>query len=377
MKKGKNILLYSVLVVVGTYFFFKGLSEAQTFLIPVITATILALLMLPLSQKMEKRFANRASSSLLNTFILFLISVGFFALVSFQIKTFVDDWDNVKKTMEPKIEQLRNFVLEHTPLEPEDLEQTDGDDGESGQGGKQEKTEEEGSKEQTVAGSSIASISSGTNPGKEAAAFFGGFISFMGNYLLTFVYVFFLLNYRSRFKEFLLRLFADKRSEVKTVINNSARVTQKYLVGKFILIFILAVLYAIGLGISGVDNFILISLLAALFSLIPYIGNIMGFVLAIALGYVTSGELSVLIGIVLTFSVAQFVESYILEPYIVGDQVDIHPFFVIVSVIVGSMVWGPMGMILAIPVLAIVNVVFLNIKSLKPFGYLLSNQEID
>lgn len=358
MANGKKILGYSVLVVIGTYFLFKGLSEARSFLIPVATAVILALLMLPLSQKMEKRFANRISASLLNTFILFLISVGFFALVSFQIKTFVDDWDNIKATMEPKIEQLQIFVLEHTSLEQEDLEQTD-----------QERSEGEGG---------IFFMGSDTNTGQKATAFFSGFMGFLGNYVLTFIYVFFFLNYRSRFKEFLLRLFPDKKKpEVKTVINKSAKVTQKYLVGKFILIFILAVLYSIGLGISGVDNFILISLLAALFSLIPYIGNIMGFVLAIALGYVTSGEIGVLIGIIITFSVAQFVESYILEPYIVGDQVDIHPFFVILSVIVGSTIWGPMGMILAIPILAIFNVVFLNIKPLKPFGYLLSNREVD
>ena len=55
-----------------------------------------------------------------------------------------------------------------------------------------------------------------------------------------------------------------------------------------------------------------------------------------------------------------------------GDKVDIQTFFVILAIILGNMVWGVMGMILAIPVLGILNVVFNNVKALEQFGYLLS-----
>ena len=78
-------------------------------------------------------------------------------------------------------------------------------------------------------------------------------------------------------------------------------------------------------------------------------------------------------GILVTFSVAQFVESYILEPYIVGNRVDLHPFFVILAVVLGNSLWGIMGMILSIPILAIINVVLLDVPSLRPLGFLLSN----
>lgn len=173
-------------------------------------------------------------------------------------------------------------------------------------------------------------------------------------------------------------LFPDSRKNtVKKVIHETARVTQKYLVGKLFLIGLLAVLYAIGLGISGVDNFIFISLIAATLSLVPYIGNIVGFGLAMIFGYLTSGDTGILLGIIITFSIAQFVESYILEPYVVGDQVDLHPFFIILSVIIGGMIWGIMGMVLSIPILAILHVVFLHISPLKPFGFLLGQEDDD
>ncbi|MFD2518689.1 AI-2E family transporter [Salinimicrobium flavum] len=349
LSKGKQILWYSTLTILGLYFAFLGLYKAKGFLAPLFTAVFLAFLMLPLSRKMEKTFINRMSSSLINTLILFMISIGFMALVSFQVKNVVDDWPKIKETMSPKIEKLKSFVLEHSPLEKENLE-TSGSE------------------------RSIPFMGSGENTGKKAATFFNKVLAFFGDYLLTFIYVFFLLNYRHRFKEFLLKLFPDDRKkEVNKVINDSASVIQEYLIGKLVLIGLLAILYSIGLGFSGVDNFILISILAAVLSLVPYIGNVIGFGLAITFGYFSSGETGVLVGIMLTFTVAQFVESYILEPYVVGDKVDLHPFFVILSVIIGGMVWGIIGMVLSIPILAILNVVFLHVSALKPFGFLLSS----
>lgn len=355
MTKGKSILFYSALIIVGTYFFFLGIVKAKGFLAPLATAVILALLILPLAQKMEHGFFNRTASSLTNTFILFLISIGFMALFSFQAKSFVDDWPRVQETMKPKVEQLKSFVLQHTPLEKKDIE----------------------SPKQGNSFPFLGSGSESTKKPEKVVSFFSSVIGLFGDYLLTFIYVFFLLNYRRRFKKFLLLLFPDeKRQKMKNVIHQSAKVAQQYLAGKLFLILFLAVLYAIGLGISGVKNFIMISALAALFSLIPYIGNIIGFGMAMAFGLLSSGDSSMFIGIVITFTVAQFVESYILEPYLVGDKVDLHPFFVILVVIIGNMLWGIIGMILAIPILGILNVILLHIGPLKPFGFLISKKKI-
>lgn len=350
MTKGKSILVFTTVFILGTYFLIAGLFHAKAFLTPLLIAGILALLVLPLSRWMEKKI-SRGLASFINTLILLLISIGFMSLFSMQIKNFVDQWPEIKETMEPKIEQVTDYLFEHTPLTQEDLERSEED-------------------------KEIPFIGSGSDAGRQAVTFLNSVMNFLGNYLLTFIYIFFFLNYRRRFKEFLLRLFKnDKKDEILEVLDNSAKVAQQYLVGKLILIGVLAVLYSIGLGISGIPNFILISALAAVFTLIPYVGNIVGFAMAMALGYLTSGETSVLVGVTITFSVAQLIENYLLEPYIVGDKVDLHPFFVILVVIAGSMIWGVIGMILAIPVLGIINVVFQHIKVLHPYAFLLSKDD--
>lgn len=328
-----------------------GLVQAQQFLKPLATALILSLLMIPVANKLESWHVSRLLSSTFNTLFLFIISLGFFLMISLQVKGFLADWDKIMDTLRPKIESFENFILTQTPLTEEQLQSYKNGNGFS------DITEDEGN-------------------GQKAFQMVNFVMGFMANYLLTFIYVFFLLNYRRKFKGFILKLFApEKRDEVAQVVNKTAGVAQQYLYGKLLLILFLSILYAIGLAISGVSNFLFISIIAAVLSLIPYLGNIIGFGLAISFGLVSGGDTGTLIGVVVVFSVVQFIESYILEPYIVGDQVDIHPFFIIVIVILGNMVWGMMGMILAVPIVGIINVILRHVKSLEVFGYLLSNKE--
>lgn len=348
--KRKSLLLNFTLIVLCTYFLFLGLFQSQSFLKPLVTAAILSLLMIPVSNKMESWKIKRIFSSMLNTLLLLMISLGFFILISFQVKGFVEDWDKVVETVTPQIERLENFILTQTPLEKEQLEEY----------------------KETKSMPNLSGGGGGESPFKIITDVFG----FTADFLLTFIYIFFLLNYRRKFKEFILRLFpSPKRAEVAQVVNKTAKVAQQYLFGKFLLILFLAVLYSVGLGISGVNNFIFISMLAAVLSLIPYFGNMIGFGLAMALGMASGGDSGTLIGVVIVFGLVQFIESYVLEPYVVGDQVDIHPFFIIVTVILGNMVWGVMGMILAVPVVGIINVVFRHVDGLKVYGFLLSNKE--
>lgn len=345
MNAKKKLLFYGTALIIAIYFLFLGLSKAKGFFTPLFTAIILSLVVLPLSQKMEKKM-KRPIASLLNSILLFLISIGFMAIISLQLRSFAEDWPMIKNTMEPKIEQVKEFALEHTPLSKEDIKE---------------------------AKNSSTGISSAP---QKITAFMSGLSSFIANYLLTFVYIFFLLNYRDIFKNFLIRVFPDgKKQKVKSIITKSAKVAPQYLLGKLILMGLLAILYSIGLGVSGVNNFILVSVIAATLTLIPYVGNILGFMMAVAFGFLTSGDTTVLIGIALTFTITQFVESYVLQPYVVGERVDVHPFFIIITVILGNMVWGIIGMILAIPIMGIITVVLLNIEDLKPYGILFSKKE--
>jgi len=364
--EGKKIVLYTALFLAASYFFFVGLVAAEPFLVPLLTALVLALLMFPITNKLEQWGWNKILATSASTLLLLIVTLGFVTLVVVQVKVFADDWDMMQSKLENKFEEFSDWLTATTPIEQEQIESVnplsdDNAEGEYVSEENEEKDKEEVEEEREQAVSALES-----------------FMGFFVDFLITFVYVFFLIHFRSRFKEFFLRFFpVPKRPKVAEVIHQSSFVSRNYLAGRILLGIILTVLYSIGLLISGMENAILIALLAAALSIIPFIGNVIGYAIAIAVSLLTNGDTNALVIITVTFLVAQFIDSYILQPIVLGDKLNVHPFFIILSVVLGNAVWGVMGMVLSIPLFAVVAVICRHVPELNPFGYLFSNNDID
>lgn len=338
------------MAILGLFFAIWGLVETKLFLAPLVIAIVLSLIILPITKRFEK-VMSRGISSLLSTFVLLLISLIFAVLIIYQLKLFYDDWPKIQEAMAPKVAKLEDVSTQYLPMGKsfENLE----------------------SKISSYLQSSFTSVLQRTQN------MVSTMVGMLGNFFLTFIYIFFILRYRKMFKDFVMLIFPNSKSErVDSIIEESIKVAPNYLQGKLLMIGLLFVLYSIGLGISGVSYFILVSLLASTLTLIPYIGNIIAVCIALTLGFLTTGDSNVLMGIVITFTVSQFIENYVLEPYVVGDKVDLHPFFVILVVIASNFIWGILGMVIAVPVAGIITVICLNVPQLKPIGLLLSKQPI-
>lgn len=359
--KAKQLMILIPLLIVGTYFLFLGLAKAHAFLAPLLVAVLLAMLMVPVSNKFELWGLSRGWSSFLSDIILIGFFAGLFWIISMQVQNIASNWPEMKEKIKPKIEQLQQYIAKHTQMSPEE----------------QKKVLEKkipGSSASTE--KSTSSAQSGSSLGLNLGSAVSTFFSFAGSTLLTFVYVFFFLLYRRKFKYSILKFVPEEQKDkAKEIIRNSGKVSQNYLLGKLVLIVLLALLYAIGLSIAGIKHAIFISILAAVLSLLPYVGNIIGFGLAIVMAFLSGGSTNALIGVLITFSIAQFVESYILEPYIVGDKVDLHPVFTIIAVVLGGAVFGIVGMIIAIPIFGIIKVICDRVPVLHPVGYLLGGQK--
>ncbi|KEO75866.1 AI-2E family transporter [Anditalea andensis] len=366
--EGRRIVLYIALFLAASYFFFVGLVLAEPFLVPLLTALVLALLMLPIANRLERWGWSKILATSVSTLTLLIVTLGFITLLIVQIKQFADDWDMMQSKLEDKFEEISEWLVNETPIEKEQLDRVTPKEISEANGAAQEYQEEAAREEEDEEAEEM---------GEQAVSALGAFMSFSVDFLITFVYVFFLIHFRGRFKEFLLRLFPLKRRQkVKEVIYQSSFVSRNYLAGRILLGIILTILYSIGLYISGMENAILISMLAAALSIIPFIGNVIGYGIAIAVSLLTNGDTSALLIITATFLIAQFIDSYILQPIILGDKLNVHPFFIILSVVLGNAVWGVMGMVLSIPLFAIVAVICRHVPELNPFGYLFSNVDI-
>ncbi|WP_312326248.1 AI-2E family transporter [Stenotrophomonas sp.] len=128
--------------------------------------------------------------------------------------------------------------------------------------------------------------------------------------------------------------------------------------GQFLVMVALGLIYAIGLSLVGLKLGLLIGLVAGLISFIPYLGATTGIVMAVlaALVQAQGFDLKLLILVGVVFTVGQLLESYVLTPRIVGDKIGLHPVAVIFAVMAGGQLFGFLGMLLALPVAAVSNV---------------------
>lgn len=118
----------------------------------------------------------------------------------------------------------------------------------------------------------------------------------------------------------------------------------------------LAVLYSAGLLIVNIDLAVPVGVLSGVLFIIPYLGTAIGVVLAGILSIMKFGVSMNLVWTMLVFVIVQTFEGYVLTPKIVGDQVGLSPLVVMVALIVGGSLMGIWGMLLAIPITAILSV---------------------
>ena len=368
-----RVLIFFTLVVVSLVLLFWGLVQAQSFLMPLSVAALLAMIVLPVSNWLEKKGVSRGWSAFLSDLVIILFIVGLTSVLAAQVESLASDWPRIKQKIEPRIEQLQQFITRQTGLSEQAQRQRISLPGFSS--AQSDSTQTDSSSEKTSSSSSSSS-SSDSSILSSVGKVVGGFLGGLGTLLLMLIYTFFFLLYRRKFRLSILKMVPDdQQDQAQKTIADAVRVAQNYLSGRLLLILFLVVLYAIGLTISGVRNAILISLLAAVLSLIPYIGNVIGYALAVVVAFVSGGGAGSVIGVSITFAVAQFVESYVLEPYVVGDKVDLNPVFTIIVVVLGEAVWGIAGMLIAIPVLGILKVVFDHVSPLQPLGYLFGEED--
>ncbi|KAF1055278.1 MAG: putative transport protein [Stenotrophomonas maltophilia] len=145
---------------------------------------------------------------------------------------------------------------------------------------------------------------------------------------------------------------------ITSLARESNEVLGAFIRGQFLVMVALGAIYAAGLSLVGLKLGLLIGLVAGLISFIPYLGATTGILMAIlaALVQVQGFDLKLLVLVGIVFTVGQLLESYVLTPRIVGDKIGLHPVAVIFAVMAGGQLFGFLGMLLALPVAAVSNV---------------------
>lgn len=194
-------------------------------------------------------------------------------------------------------------------------------------------------------------------------------------WLLIPVYAYLFLYYQTLFLAFIEQV-SDKKNQntIKEVMTEGNKMIQSYLVGLVLEVIIMSVLNSAGLLILGIEYAILLGILGALLNIIPYIGGVVSTALPMLVALVTKDSLVSPLLVLAVYLIIQFLDNNIIVPLVVASRVKINALVSIIVVLVFGALFGITGMFLAIPLTAILKIIFDRIDSLKPYGLLLGTQ---
>lgn len=146
------------------------------------------------------------------------------------------------------------------------------------------------------------------------------------------------------------------QDKVSYMVGEADEVVGAFLRGQFLVMCALGGVYCLGLWLVGVQLALLLGLIAGLASIVPYLGFTVGVLASCLAAYIQFGDWSMLLWVLLVFGVGQALESMVLTPVLVGDRIGLHPVAVIFALMAGAQLAGFVGVVLALPVAAVIMV---------------------
>jgi predicted PurR-regulated permease PerM len=335
LERINKILLFVILTSIVLYF-------GRGFFVLISFAGLLAMLMTPVSNRLENRGVSRVISSLISVMIIVIIFSVVILLLAAQIGNIGKELPLILLRYEEIKLDLQRWVNDSLGVSSQQLR---------------------------VHASEVFN-----NAGSFLTNFIKNTIAFIGSLFVVLVFIFLFLMQRTKYEKFVLMLYKEeKRNKAKDMIDRISQVAQQYLTGRLVAACIMGILFLIGFLIVGLKNSVILALIVAIMTIIPYVGALIGGLVPLFISMI-DGSLNQSIWVVIIILAINTIDHYIIEPYVVGGSVNISPFFTIFVLILGGLIWGIPGIILFLPLSGIIKIVFENVEGLQPYASLIGDQ---
>ncbi|WP_028298083.1 AI-2E family transporter [Olivibacter sitiensis] len=322
----------------------------RTILAPFIFAFLCSMVLLPLSNFLERKCKiPRAFSSFLSliTLVVCIVLIGY--AIGSQMTNLSEDWPAFKDQVIYSSRHLQEWISNtfHVTNQAQIEYLTD---------------------------AASKSINTGTTILSHTLLSLSSLLLFL---MFTFLFTFFILLHRRLLLRFIVSLFPEQHSvTVYAIVNQVEYIVKRYILGLLLQMIIVSTLTFIAFSIIGVKYALLLSLITGVFNVIPYIGIITAALLAMLITFATAST-GHLFFVLLAYIVIHAIDGNYIMPKIVGSKVQINTLIALVGLVLGEMLWGIMGMFLSLPVIAIFKVIFDRVDELKPWGMLIGEDDID
>lgn len=332
-----GIVLTLYIIIIGQ-FLFK----------PLLSALIIAVILKPLISYLENKVRSRTLSVAIIVAGLFIVVSALLLFIFSQAQNITKDTDKLAQGFELVLDSVQNWLQSTFGFSPD--------------------------KQVSLLKNNALDFL------KKFTAFIPQFLlataDFFAEFFLFLIALCFFLYHRQFLINFLFQLSRDSQHhKINTILNSIQNINKKYIFGILLVILITGILNTAGLLILGIDHAIFFGVVAGILTIIPYIGIVTGSLLPVLYAIATTHSLWYPLGVIFVFSFVQFLEGNFITPKIVGHQVSLNPLASLLALFFAGKFLGILGVILALPCLAIIKVIFDQLDSLKPYGYLIGNAE--
>ena len=321
------------------------LTYGQNVFVPLVFSILLSILLLPVTNFLEKKLRFPKSLAILSTVIFSLITiVAIIYFFSHQIAGFLKDMPSIRAHLQAHYETLQSWIENRFHIST--------------------------TQQMVIFNNATSNVK---NSGTEVLGetFFTITHTFFYIIIIA-IYTFLILFYRHMIRTFIIEVFNNSNEgEVREVLLESKGIVQNYMVGLITEMGIIAFLNTGVLLLIGIKYAIFLGILTAILNIIPYIGILSGIIFTVVITLTTSSHLSDIVWIIIGFEIIHFMDANFLMPRIVGSKVKINALVTIVGVVIGGTLLGLAGIFLALPTIAILKIIFDRIEDLKPWGKLM------
>ena len=331
---------------IGIYVLFEVLYIAKGIILPLVFATIIAIVLHPVVTFFVRKGINKSVSIVISLIFTFIIIAAFCGLIFSQAVRFSESWPQLVEKFTIIVNDAITNASDSFNIEPQNIH------------------------DWITKTQSNFINTSGSVIGKTLATVGNGMVLM----IIIPIYIFLILYYQPLLQEFIHRLFGKKnKSEVSEIITQIKTVIQHYLKGLILEFIFVAILYSISLLMLGIDYAILLGIIGALLNVIPYLGAMMAAAFAMMVALVTKSTAWYSVYILACYYVIHLIDYNIIIPKVVASKVKINALISIIGIIAANAMLGIPGMIIYIPALGIVKLIFDHIDPLKPWGFLLGD----
>ncbi|MDX5417655.1 MAG: AI-2E family transporter [Hymenobacteraceae bacterium] len=335
-----KLLQYTLLVAALLYF-------GRTLFIPLSFSLLISFVLYPIVRWMEERGWRRWSAILLCLLTLLLLVGGMSWLLVRQMVSFGQEWPVLQEKLLGAWQQLSQY-LEHQ-FGVDDAQRSNWMEG-------------------------LVKDATSTVFNMIQGVVFASAKSVVLILLIP-LYAALILYNREQLATALFSMFPkSEHSKIRSILHETITTYYNFIKGMIIVYAVVGLLNSVGLLLLGIPHAVFFGIVASILTFIPYVGITIGAILPMAVAWITYDSVWYPIGVIIVFSVVQYLEANLIFPLAVSYRLQVNMLFTLLAIVAGGILWGASGMILFVPFLAILKLIADKHEELKPVSLLLGSE---